>query len=58
MMTTLEKLERLTNGLTLPDGACGSWQRLYDGLARFRDDLKAHIQTENDLLFSRIDGGH
>lgn len=56
--SALEELERLTNGLTLPEGACGSWQRLYHGLATFRDDLKAHIQTENDLLFSRIDGRH
>lgn len=56
--SALEELERITNGLTLPEGACGSWQRLYHGLASFRDDLKAHIQTENDLLFSRIDGGN
>ncbi|MDL0431375.1 hemerythrin domain-containing protein [Marinobacter sp. TBZ242] len=55
--TALEELERITNGLTLPEGACRSWQRLYQGLESFRDDLKAHIQTENTLLFSRIDGG-
>jgi regulator of cell morphogenesis and NO signaling len=55
--SALEELERITNGLTLPEGACGSWQRLYQGLSRFRDDLKAHIQTENDLLFNRIDSG-
>lgn len=54
----LEELERLTNGLTLPNDACGSWQRLYNGLSTFRDDLNAHIQTENELLFSRIDGGN
>lgn len=55
--SALEELERITNGLVLPDDACGSWQRLYQGLSTFRDDLKAHIQTENELLFSRIDGG-
>ncbi len=54
----LEELERLTNGLSLPNDACGSWQRLYHGLSTFRDDLNAHIQTENELLFSRIDGGN
>ena len=54
--SALDKLARITNGLTLPDDACGSWQRLYHGLSTFCDDLKAHIQTENDLLFSRIDG--
>jgi regulator of cell morphogenesis and NO signaling len=54
--SALEELERITQGLTLPEGACGSWQRLYQGLSTFRDDLRAHIQTENDLLFSRIDG--
>lgn len=54
--SALAELERLTNDLTLPEGACQTWQRLYRGLSTFRDDLKAHIQTENDLLFSRIDG--
>lgn len=55
-VTALEKLERLTNGLSLPEDACKSWQRLYHGLSVFRDDLKAHIQFENEQLFSRIDG--
>lgn len=54
----LEELERITNRLSLPDDACGSWQRLYQGLSTFRDDLKAHIRTENDLLFSRVDDGN
>lgn len=52
------ELERITDGLTLPDGACGSWQRLYQGLSTFRDDLEAHIRIENDLLFSRVDDGN
>ncbi|SFR56135.1 regulator of cell morphogenesis and NO signaling [Marinobacter daqiaonensis] len=52
----LERLHTLTNGLTLPEGACRSWQRLYSGLTAFCDDLREHIQLENGLLFSRIDG--
>lgn len=52
----LERLQELTRDFTLPEGACGTWQRLYHGLTTFRDDLLEHIQTENDLLFSRVDG--
>lgn len=45
------KIRRLTQDLTLPDGACRSWTALYDGLRVFLDDLKAHIHLENDVLF-------
>lgn len=45
----------LTNGLTLPQGACRSWTALYDGLAVFLADLDAHIRLENDVLFVQFE---
>ncbi|WP_232455069.1 hemerythrin domain-containing protein [Oceanisphaera avium] len=47
----LSQLQQLTYDLTLPDGACGSWQALYKGLATFISDLNQHIYIENHILF-------
>ncbi|MFO7530672.1 MAG: hemerythrin domain-containing protein [Marinobacter sp.] len=52
----LARLDELTNQLQLPEGACNTWRRLYEGIGQFRQDLKDHIDTENNVLFSRIDG--
>lgn len=52
----LTRLDELTNGLTLPEGACNTWRRLYEEIGRFRQDLRDHIDTENTVLFARIDG--
>lgn len=50
----LERLLALTNRLTPPEDACGSWQRLYSGLATLVADLKEHIEIENSVLFQRV----
>lgn len=47
----LVRLDRLTGGLNLPAGACGTWTRLYDELRTFRQDLVDHIRLENTVLF-------
>ncbi|RZT32327.1 iron-sulfur cluster repair di-iron protein [Cupriavidus agavae] len=47
----LQRLAELTGGLTLPAEACNTWRALYDGLQAFCDDLQAHIELENDVLF-------
>jgi regulator of cell morphogenesis and NO signaling len=47
----LEQLKARTNDFTPPEGACGSWVRLYAGCAKLYDDLRAHIDTENNVLF-------
>lgn len=47
----LSAVAALTHDMTLPEGACATWQALYQGLRTFRDDLDAHIQLENDILF-------
>lgn len=50
----LRELEALTNGITLPTGACRTWQALYAGLAKLQDDLMEHIHLENNVLFPRF----
>ncbi|AOY86706.1 iron-sulfur cluster repair di-iron protein [Marinobacter salinus] len=52
----LEKIESITNDMTLPEAACNTWKALYLGLETFRDDLTQHIHLENNVLFNRIDG--
>lgn len=49
------EMRRLTANLTLPDGACRTWTRLYDGLAEFIDDLTEHMWLENEVLFPRFE---
>lgn len=51
----LDRIMGLTNGLTLPAGACRSWTALYDGLGEFVTDLRAHLALENDVLFAKFD---
>lgn len=46
-------LERKARGLILPEFACNSWRRLYEGISEFVRDLKAHIELENNVLFAR-----
>lgn len=47
----LQRLSDLTHDLALPQSACNTWRTLYLGLRTFRDDLREHIQLENDVLF-------
>lgn len=49
----LKSIRRLTNDYKLPEGACGSYQALYYGLASLEKDLRQHIHLENDILFPR-----
>jgi regulator of cell morphogenesis and NO signaling len=50
----LSELDALTNGITVPAGACRTWQALYAGLAKLADDLMEHIHLENNVLFPRF----
>ena len=50
----LRALEDMTNGICAPAGACTTWRALYTGLRTFREDLMAHIHTENNILFERF----
>lgn len=48
----LEHLLHLTDRITPPPGACGTWRNLYAQLTAFHDDLREHIHLENDVLFA------
>ena len=50
----LAELRALTDDFTPPEGACGSWQRLYALAKELSDDLNDHISLENDILFARV----
>lgn len=47
----LEMLFILTDHLTPPQDACGSWRRLYAGIRELSNDLMKHIHLENNILF-------
>lgn len=48
---------RLTDDLTVPEGACQPWITLYEGLAEFSRDLSEHIRLENEVLFPQFEPG-
>ncbi len=50
----LRRLEDLTGRFVPPRAACATWRALYAGLRTFRQDLMAHIHTENNILFERF----
>ena len=52
--SNLDNILALTNGLKAPEGACGSWRGLYEGLRDLRAELKEHIRIENEILFPRF----
>ncbi len=52
--SNLDNILRLTNGLKAPEGACGSWCGLYEGLRELSAELKEHIRIENEILFPRF----
>ncbi len=52
----LAAMAKITNDLTLPAEACGTWRALYAGLAKLSADLETHIRIENEILFPRFGG--
>ncbi|MGX4805461.1 iron-sulfur cluster repair di-iron protein [Bradyrhizobium guangdongense] len=51
----LRRLETITNGFVLPEGACRSWAALYTGTSKLVDDVMDHIHLENNVLFPRFE---
>ena len=51
----LRRLDEITHGFELPEGACRSWQVLYAGTRKLADDLVEHIHLENNILFPRFE---
>ena len=54
-LVVIRNIRSLTNDMTLPEHACGTWRRLYEGLDEFLADIKEHIRIENDILFQQFD---
>lgn len=50
----IARLKELTDNFQAPEGACGSWTRLYALAKEMADDLNDHIHLENDILFARV----
>lgn len=49
----LRAIHASSKGYTAPEGACASYQALYQALAEFEADLHQHIHLENNILFPR-----
>lgn len=49
----LDRLRELSSNYQTPEGACLSFQALYQGLDEFERDLHQHIHLENNILFPR-----
>ena len=47
----LEQLRELTGGFIPPEGACGSYRAMLDGLASIEADTHRHVHKENSILF-------
>jgi len=49
----LHRIRDLSMDYALPEGACGSYQSLFMGLADLEADLHQHIHLENNVLFPK-----
>ncbi|MFN8010928.1 MAG: iron-sulfur cluster repair di-iron protein [Holophagaceae bacterium] len=49
----LHRIRDLSRDFALPEGACGSYQSLFMGLADLEADLHQHIHLENNVLFPK-----
>lgn len=47
----LARLRKLTDGYTVPNDGCASYQSLYDRLSHLESDTHVHIHLENNVLF-------
>lgn len=47
----VQKIETLTHGLTMPSDACSTWRHLTSLLTELVNDLRDHIELENNVLF-------
>lgn len=56
-LQNLEQVRSLTYSFTLPATASSAWQELYRDLQRLEGELGAHIDLENNVLFTRVLGG-
>ena len=50
----IERLLEITNNLQAPADACRIWQQLYSLAQDLVDDLRDHIDLEDNILFARV----
>lgn len=50
----LKTLKKLAKNYILPENACGSWRRLYAGVEALENDLRNHIDLEDNFFFPKI----
>lgn len=50
----IKEIRRITNDYTLPNGACRTYQLVYNRLEALESDLFEHIHLEKNVLFPRI----
>ena len=50
----IERLLEITNNLQAPADACLIWQQLYSLAQDLVDDLRDHIDLEDNILFARV----
>lgn len=50
----LKELRRITNGYTVPEGGCQTFEITYQKLKDIEEDLFKHIHLENNILFWRL----
>jgi len=51
----LDRLQVLAHDFVVPEGACGSWQRLYAGVAELSVMLREQMRLEDEVLFPRFE---
>jgi regulator of cell morphogenesis and NO signaling len=49
----MTRVRAAANGFAPPEGASEPWRRCYRELARFDEELRAHLNAENHVLFPR-----
>ncbi|NLV52549.1 MAG: (Fe-S)-binding protein [Bacteroidales bacterium] len=48
-----QRISKLTNGYTAPEGASDTYRQVVEGLKEFSANLHEHIHIENDIIFPR-----
>lgn len=49
----MERINELTNGYTIPEGACNTFRVALAELQEFEQDLHRHVHLENNILFPK-----
>ncbi len=49
----MDKINQITNGYSLPEDACQTYQVSFKMLSQFEDDLHIHVHLENNILYKK-----